>query len=372
MAHFKVNIESNSPYGGDYYNLSTAYENFGELDKAKEVMELCAERIPDSTSPPWTLARIYVKQQEYDLALAEADKYFLLTGDKNSRIKGDIYHFMSDWDEAEKYYLDLLEKNPVSGRNSLASLFLSQGRMERAEFQLKMGIELSDEGNWRRSNFLRRLGYVHLLTGDHEKALEACYEAWENSGKTGPIRMHIQRRALYFKGFALIETGAMEEAGRVQDRLTALIEEGMNKKAVRYSLFLVGMAALHKRNFPKAIDSLAKASALIRPQLYENNYLPCNEHALFYDSLASAYYQTGDLEKAEEWYKKIHALTLGRLYYGDIYAKSFYMLGKIYEQQESKARAIEHYEKFLDLWKDADISISEVEDAKKRVAGLKQ
>ncbi len=46
------------------------------------------------------------------------------------------------------------------------------------------------------------------------------------------------------------------------------------------------------------------------------------------------------------------------------------MLGKIYEQKGWKGKAIEHYEKFLDLWKDADPGISEVEDAKKRVAGL--
>ncbi len=56
--------------------------------------------------------------------------------------------------------------------------------------------------------------------------------------------------------------------------------------------------------------------------------------------------------------------------YGDIYAKSFYMLGKIYEQKGWKGKAIERYEKFLKLWKDADPGIAEVEDAKKRLAGL--
>jgi hypothetical protein len=35
------------------------------------------------------------------------------------------------------------------------------------------------------------------------------------------------------------------------------------------------------------------------------------------------------------------------------------------------AKAIEHYEKFLDMWKDADPGIAEVENARERVAGLR-
>jgi cytochrome c-type biogenesis protein CcmH/NrfG len=46
------------------------------------------------------------------------------------------------------------------------------------------------------------------------------------------------------------------------------------------------------------------------------------------------------------------------------------MLAKIAEQQGDKTRAREYYRKFLDLWKDADAGLPEVEGAKARLAGL--
>jgi len=92
--------------------------------------------------------------------------------------------------------------------------------------------------------------------------------------------------------------------------------------------------------------------------------------AFFFDPLARALYESGDLDKARKEYEKITLLTLGRLYHGDIYAKAFYMLGKIAEQQGDKAHARENYRKFLDLWKDADPGLPEVPDAKARLAVL--
>jgi DNA-binding SARP family transcriptional activator len=54
-----------------------------------------------------------------------------------------------------------------------------------------------------------------------------------------------------------------------------------------------------------------------------------------------------------------------------IYLIYHYRLTKLYEQKSWKDKAIEHYEKFLDLWKDADLGIAEADDARERIAGLK-
>ena len=79
----------------------------------------------------------------------------------------------------------------------------------------------------------------------------------------------------------------------------------------------------------------------------------------------------GDLDKAKNEYERMISLNSGRHDYGDVYARSFIKLGKIYERKGWEGKAIEHYEKFLDLWKNADPGISDVEDAKKRLEMLR-
>lgn len=63
-------------------------------------------------------------------------------------------------------------------------------------------------------------------------------------------------------------------------------------------------------------------------------------------------------------------MSAGRLLYGDTFAKSLYMLGQIYEEKGMQDEAIEHYERFLSIWNEADPSLPEVADARKRLTAL--
>lgn len=98
---------------------------------------------------------------------------------------------------------------------------------------------------------------------------------------------------------------------------------------------------------------------------------PSDWQSLFYDGLAGAYFRSGGLSRAGDEYRKILSLALIRLVFGDLYVGSFYWLGRIAEDQGRRAEAAENYGKFLDLWKNADAGLPEVEDAIKRLVGLK-
>jgi serine/threonine protein kinase/Tfp pilus assembly protein PilF len=373
IERFEACRKIKATFMSSYSLLADSYRAKGMNEKSTEALEFYLNNVSDDASIHQELAYDYLHQGKYDLAQAEMDKAFAIDPAHifNFYYRGLISYYQQDFAKAEEEYLKLLERaEPRAvyfGSNGLAFLYLLQGRFEKSKDTLKPGIELAKRlgMKWVESEWHSSLAYFHLRSGNPEEALQESDEAVKSA--TEAEESSLQRHALFLKGHSYLEMKSVDKARKVADELREFIEKGMNRKAIRYHRALMGMIELKKENFSKAVEYFKEALSLLPFQHDLFSPRSRDYHALFIEPLASAYYKAGDFENARKEYEKITSLISGRLYTGDIYARSFYMLGKIYQERGMKEKAREHYEKFLDLWKDADPGIQEVSEAKKQL-----
>jgi len=348
-------------------NVADAYGAKGMYDKAREVLRDYLKNVSEDARIHSSLANFYVSDGKLDLALEEADKAIALN--PASYNKSWIYYLQGDFAAVEKECKEWLEKDEkrrhAQTRNRLEQLYRTQGKFEKAKEQAQLGLKLAEEeeyDNWLRT-FHYKLAYIYLIKGNPEEALKEASKVWESAPENQTFWRQMSN--LELKAYMHIEMKLLDEAQKAADELKELIGKSIYKKNISSYYHLMGSIELEKENFPKAIEYFKEAFSLF-------GYGPLVQDATDIEPLALAYYKAGNLDEAREHYEWITSLTWGRRNWGDIYAKSFYMLGKIYKEQGKKEEAVENYEKFLDLWKDADPGISEVEDAKKQLAELQE
>jgi tetratricopeptide (TPR) repeat protein len=235
----------------------------------------------------------------------------------------------------------------------LPFLRLSEGRINQA-------VELARSAEDHLS-----LIYLNYRVGNFQGALAESQMALQDALNEGSLRS--QAWALQTRGMVELAMGLMDTARQTAAELEECVQEAPIQKLVRHNYFLMGMIECEAGRYTDAVDYLKKTIALLPGESWEMGY---SWQSLYFDGLAGAYFKSGDLARAEEAYRKIQSLALARLRYGDIYAGSFYWLGRIAEGLGRKADAVENYRKFLDLWKNADPGLPEVEDAKKRLGLL--
>jgi serine/threonine protein kinase/cytochrome c-type biogenesis protein CcmH/NrfG len=337
--------------------LCDSYRIKGFYDKMKELIKEYQHNYGDRDGFHELLSVMYKTKREFNLALKEIEIAESLNPDNFETVleKGRIYFAMGNYTDAEKTFEKVLRWEfpgaQIWARAGLADLYLSQGRIEKMKEQAKEGIVLSEElGDSWNVGFIGLLAFGYTLTKDYGQALILIDKLSETAFALG-------RRAFIFIKMkslkkARIEAGKFKELARY-------------KGQKRFYNHLVGDIELESGNYKKAIEYFKVGLNIDVPEWQKS--------PISY-SLGLAYHKTGDFRKAEEEYKKIiidphfFRFFLG----GYSVTKSYYMLGKIYQEQGLKKEAIEYYSKFLEIWKNADEGLPELIDVKEQLNTLKE
>jgi serine/threonine protein kinase/Tfp pilus assembly protein PilF len=370
--HSQKAIRNNERTYYPFSYLATIYFAKGLPEKARETAESGIRAVGDHASFHLDLADYYLYQGKFKEALAEVDRAIALSPEFSSgpANKGNLFLYQGDLDHAAEEYQGLLKlKDPSVRLYHLwwaAQLDILQGKFKAAQAKAAQAagvLEGLKEKNLA-SIFRMFAGYCLSRAGRHHEALGELDRAQDEAAEAG--NWTVEDRCLAAQVLAYCTMNSPDEAGRAANELEALVKRSINPEEARLVDLARGAIELQKGNWAAAIDGLKKAAARL-----PHEYGPLNDdQALYFEPLALAYFRSGDLESARREYEKITALTTGRARYGDIYARSFYMLGRIAEQKGDKATARAQYGKFLGLWKDADPGLPEVADARKRLAGL--
>ena len=149
----------------------------------------------------------------------------------------------------------------------------------------------------------------------------------------------------------------------------------LSERNKEWSAFWIGLLQaeilLAEGKIEQSIASFENTSPVSPPGLQYTGWMLMYNYPSLKDVVARAYVQKGDIDSATKEYERLTSFGPGTKARYLIHPKYYYRLAQLYERRGWAGKAIENYEKFLDLWKDADPSLPEVDDAKKRLAELK-
>jgi len=351
-----------------YSELMNRYVEKSWFEKALEAGREYIKDVSDGAPIRLSIAGIYQIMGKLDLASAELDKADVLAplNADNTVLRGYQFILQGDFKSAEGEFLknlgaeaEIVRKNATG---NLCLLYIAQGRFKKVLEVCEQRLALAEkagESSWAEGAYISMSDALRAF-GDLSGALKYAEEALKVAGI--PDDLDGLRSGLWTKGKAQAKMNDIPGALKTAEELRKLLE-GSPIKDTTYP-DLLARIELARGNYKAAIAAAEKPLSMWPPS---DPRIPAH----YYEPLASAHFEKGDLDAARSVYEKILALTTGRFDGGDVYVRSFYMLGIIAEKKGDKTVAIERYSKFLDLWKDADPGIPEVEDARKRLAGLK-
>jgi tetratricopeptide (TPR) repeat protein len=362
--HCKRVLEIDPLYKPAYNQMAYAYHQIGDHDSSLWAINKYIALAPDEPNPYDTRGDLYAYAGRTDQALASYLKADEIKPGFSTLKIGHMHLFAGRYAQAESCYKVVAAAGDKwdrsEARTYLAIVPLYQGKFEEALKVLDRAIGADRmEQTLRRYNAdkYRLAANIHLALEAHEAAVGEALNSRDVLVGAYPDNPAF---IADFYAHVLARTGRIGEAEEVLRDLESRIDEETRRQLQTYWMI--------KGNIARAKGHLEDAIG------YFENGLEVAPDPYFHirSMLGEAYLEAGRLDRA------VATLEKALLRYDEARAlvpiravKAYYSLGLAYEKSGWTDKASEQYEEFLDIWKGADPGISEIEDARRRLARLK-
>jgi tetratricopeptide (TPR) repeat protein len=337
----------------------------GRFDKAIWAINKYVEIAPDEPNAYDSRGEILAMNGKLDEAIASYEQAIKLQPDFSRFPLANLYIQREDFAKADSLLRaiasDANERTRAEGRLALTRIPRYQGKFEEALSLLETGIatdrmELGECSESAEKLFMRVLineflGNRHSLNEDLREAIRIAEKREARNLYTGLYRAYLVA--------VLRASGDQSGSDSLMLDIASTITGTGFPDSVAYWLTSAFTHFKLEQYDTAALfwERLLKLDPYHFPSLLYlgMSYLGSNQ-------LGSA---VSVLEKASNVYDGTRGGTAG------MGVQCHYYLGKAYEASGWTGKAIEQYETFLDIWKDADEGLESVEDAKQRLARLK-
>jgi tetratricopeptide (TPR) repeat protein len=356
-------LELDSLYKDAYNRLAYEYNGMGDIEKSMWAIDKYISLAPNEPVGYDSRGDLYALNGKLDQAIESYKKSYDLGSVAYLEKLGEAYLFRKDYARADSCFQIMAASNTSKGMRSggkllLALIPLYQGKFWQARELLDDGLTADKMEHFAgrpnagkhfwKAQIYEQWEYPDSALCEVEQVKIAYPKFYHPTNKDyGPTN--------YARTLAL--NGRFEEAEKVAEDLKRTL--GGNEPIITDYWWTVGNIELAKGNWETAIVDLENAIRYSDPEF--------NCRVL----LATAYMQAGRTDQAiPELEKALSNYMWSRIDFPIQAVKAHYYLGLAYEKSGRRDKAIEQYREFLDIWKDADPGIKEIDDARARLTRL--